>query len=259
MYCLDDGSIGYGTPDLKRSNTLIITTSKTIYNNYKAEGYEVVSLSAYLGISPRDKILTLYQVYDFFFSGNVTTKEQIVKILYSAFIAESKIWCYCLIVNDSVCWFRVTDKGIRKMGSMSVPDPISSISVGYFVKQLRYELVMTGVGLNKLSFLTYGTSILSDYYPVYKDLSIMFSGIDGIKDLSLLEVYNQLSNTVSVTRKTVSASDIVDALSDSYRALGLSFSNAHISYRCRYYKDYSDCHYTGLVSRNCEYFFIFDC
>ena len=259
MYCLDDGSIGYGTPDLKRSNTLIITTSKTIYNNYKSEGYEVVSLSAYLGVSPRDKILTLYQVYDFFFSGNVTTKEQIVKILYSAFITESKIWCYCLIVNDSVCWFRVTDKGIRKMGSMSVPDPISSISVGYFVKQLRYELVMTGVGLNKLSFLTYGTSILSDYYPVYKDLSIMFSGIDGLKDLSLLEVYNQLSNTVSVTRKTVSASDIVDALSDSYRALGLSFSNAHISYRFRYYKDYSDCHYTDLVSKNCEYFFIFDC
>ena len=251
--------MSHDVPELNRDNTLIITTSKSVYNKYKTNGFEVVSLSAYLGVSTRDRIYTLYQVFDFFFSGDVSSKEQMLKIIFSAFIDESKSWSYCVVVEDTVCWFRVIDGCLRRLGSMSVTDPASSLSVGEFVKKLRYNLVISGVGLNKLTFLTYGQSMLSEYYPVYKNLKGIFYSIEGLKGLTLNEIYWQLSSNISVNKTKITALDLVDALSDSYKALGLSFNGSHISCRYRYYKDYSDCRYKGISARNCEYFFIVDC
>lgn len=258
MYCTSSESIGYGEPDFDLTDYTVLTTSKRVYSHYKDSGISVESFSAYLGITCPGVILTLYQIYDFYFEGYISNNKEMLSFVFRAFI-DVRPWGYCVAVADSFCWFKVTVNGIHKLGLISMDEPISNISVGSFIKRLRYSLVSTDVSLKALSFLSYGKLILSDYCDKYVDLRLIFSGVNGLSNESLLGVYNQLSDKISVTKRHVSAEDLVSCLSDSSRALGASFENGDFRCRSHYYKDYSSCKFMNVQSRELCYFFVIDC
>lgn len=256
----EGGGINNGLPKVSKSNTLIVTVSRRIYNYYKERDISVISLSAYMGISPKDKIFPLYTVWSYYFDGEIDCDEDMILMLHGAVI-EDRDWVYCLCIDKTFCWFSYDSERseIKVMGSMSLTEPVSSYSIGKFLNRLRYNLVNSGASLMRTVFLSYGDFIFKDYIASYRDFGVMLNSIQGLDSQTLQGVYSKLSNTLCTKDKDITASDMLKALSDSCKALGLRFNGNKIDYRRVYYKDYSICTCSNYNKKNVSYSLVIDC
>ena len=167
---------GYYLPELGYDS--ILTSSQWVVNLCKSEGYQYKTLSEYFGFQVP---MGLFEVFSNFFEGKVRDDFDMIEALFDGFIEDSP-WCFCLKVGVTFCWFRVDKSRIHKLGTMQFSEPMSKYTVGRFIKRLRYNIVKSGINLNRVTYLVWSESDIyyefSSYILSYTCLSTFFSKIE---------------------------------------------------------------------------------
>lgn len=243
---------GYELPPLIAGES-IFTQSREIKEQFGA-----VILSEYLGLKEE---LGLYELFSFFFEGQVQCDFDMVEALFNGLVLDSD-WCFCLKIGVTFCWFTVGKTELVKLGKMQFSETVSKYTVGRFIKRLRYRIVKSGVNLGKLKFLVWDEKDLgyefSNYILKYDCLSAFFSNVDGLRGLGIESVMHFLSKKL-LLRYQVTAESFVDCLNESFLALRLEQENGVLYSRNSYYKDYSICASQVVDSAKCTYGMMIDC
>lgn len=267
----DNGKSGFGFPKIEKAHTLVLTTSKYRYNECISKGIPVMSLSAYLGISPKTSIETLFGVYNHFFTPDFVNMYEADKIgvdtvlintIYDAFLKKVDFTTYCLNIGNTFCWFNMKNNKVLYEGHEVLTEPASMYSVGKFANRLRYLMVQSGASLNNVVFYSWGDFLLEEIFPNYKDLRAVMSGIKGLGGLSLEDTYEQLSEYILTDkdREEIDAHKFVNLLIDNASILGMhSDSYGNLLFKQNYYKNYSACKSNVTITRDTEFFMIVDC
>lgn len=245
---------GYNLPSIGQE--VIFTQSKEIQHSYST--HDVKILSEFLGIKEE---MGLYELFSFFFDGKVTDDFDMIEALFNGFLVDSS-WCFCLKIGVTFCWFTVTEKKLKKLGTMQFSETVSRYTVGKFIKRLRYNLVKSGVNLNKVKYLVWSEDDLDylwgSYILKFDCLRTFFSKIDGLRGLDVEGVMHFLGKTLSL-KYQVTAENFVDCLNDSFFALRLEQKDGVLYSRSTYYKDYSTCISPIVNQSDCTYGIIIDC
>lgn len=231
------------------ADCLILTTSKAILSEYEY----AVPLSSYLGIT--DKLLSLYDVWSFYFEGDISCDADMVKQLMDAFIAE-KQWGYCFIVGYEVGWFRLTHNSIKPLGTVQFDCEITKYEIGSFVKRLRYALVKDGLSLKYITYYSYGNPFIESHLDKWYSLSDIFKGVSGVPCGSLQSMMMRLSTSISLR---YGIKGVIDAIGSNVKALGMYDNHGELSCKYNYYKDFSVMTGSFSNSRNATFGIILDC
>lgn len=203
----------------------------------------------------------LYELFSFFFEGKVTDDFDMIETLFNGFLVDSS-WCFCLKIGVTFCWFTVTERKLKKLGTLQFSEVISRYTVGKFIKRLRYSLVKSGVNLNKVKYLVWSEddidSLWGSYILKFDCLRTFFSKIDGLRGLDVEGVMHFLGKTLAL-KYQVTAENFVDCLNDSFYALKLEQKDGVLYSRTTYYKDYSTCISPIVNQSDCTYGIIIDC
>lgn len=197
-------------------------------------------------------------MYSYLFEGEVTDEAMVMHIL-RGMVFDSD-YSYCVLFENTVCWFRVQDYEVRKLGTMYFNEPLSRYSCGRFIKRLRYKLVASGCNLNKISYLVWDKMplLFRDYIFEYKRLIDFFGHVQGLSGKSCYEVIKLLGKKYSPDVE-VTADSFVDSLADSSKSLELRDRNGTLRCRRIFFKDYSICVGNETKNKNCKYGIILDC
>ena len=255
LYYRNSQDKGYYFPD-RLNNEVIFTQNKELQKTYLDKDVKI--LSEYLGFKEE---MGLYELFSFFFEGKVKDDFDMIEALFTGLVVDSK-WCFCLKIGVTFCWFTIEDRHLQKLGTMQFSEQISKYTVGKFIKRLRYNIVKSGVNLNKVKYLIWDSYDLnyefSNYILKYDCLSTFFSNIEGLKGLSIENVMHFLSKDVAVKHQ-VNAETFVDCLNDSFTALRLEEIDGVLFSRNVYYKDYSTLIAPIVNKMECTYGIIIDC
>ena len=236
----------------------MLTQIKGVLDYYRSSQVPIRYLSDYLGGT--DSVLTLYTMFSSLFSSDsVVTDEDMAFAVVSGLIFDSDD-VYCVLYENSVCWFRLQESHIKKLGTMYFNEPYSSYSCGKFVKELRYRLALEGYNLNKVHYLVWDTLpiIYRDYISCYTSLSLFFNKIRGLTNKSCSEVLTSLSRGYSEITN-ISSEVIVNAISDSSEFLELKNRNGVLQCRRVFFKDFSSIIASKKWSKSASYGIILDC
>ena len=254
IYYRSNQDKGYNLPSIGQE--LIFTQSKEIQHSYLSRDIKI--LSEYLGIKEE---MGLYELFSFFFEGKVTDDFDMIETLFNGFLVDSS-WCFCLKIGVTFCWFTVTERKLKKLGTLQFSEVISRYTVGKFIKRLRYSLVKSGVNLNKVKYLVWSEddidSLWGSYILKFDCLRTFFSKIDGLRGLDVEGVMHFLGKTLAL-KYQVTAENFVDCLNDSFYALKLEQKDGVLYSRTTYYKDYSTCISPIVNQSDCTYGIIIDC
>lgn len=133
----------------------MLTQIKGVLDYYRSSQVPIRYLSDYLGGT--DSVPTLYTMFSSLFSSDsMVTDEDMAFAVVSGLIFDSDD-VYCVLYENSVCWFRLQESRIKKLGTMYFNEPYSSYSYGKFVKELRYRLALEGCNLNRVHYLVWDT------------------------------------------------------------------------------------------------------
>lgn len=237
---------------------MIITQSEEIHKLYGGRGYQVQYLSEYLGMNPE---FGLYEIFSTFFDGKIRDDKDMLEAIFNGLIDESK-YCFCLKIGMTFCWFVVENNSCRKKGVMQFSETVSKYTVGKFIKRLRYAIAMSGINIRMVRYLIWSEDDLGyefrNYIIKYDCLDAFFHKIEGLRDLSCLNVMQLLSRKIQL-KYHVSAENFVDCLNDSFIDLGISECNGVLYSSNVYYKDYSSCVSSIIDQSGCSYGIIIDC
>lgn len=250
----EDNGTSHGYID----DDFVLTQSRDILEHYKLNNKNCELLNEYLGLPCE---LGLYEIFSYYFEGKVNSDMDMLSAIFKGLLSDSD-YCFCLKIGVSFCWFRVSDRNVIKLGTMQFSEPLSYYTVGRFMKRLRYNIVMSGINLNRIRYLLWDADDLSvefsKYIVKYDYLSVFFSKIEGLAGVDCVGVMKLLSKNLQL-RYTVSAESFVNALSDSFSTLGLHEKDGVLYSRNVYYKDYSVCRSSIIDKSKCSWGIILDC
>lgn len=256
-YYRSQSDYGFGEPAISKDE-LVLTQSLDVKTEYELRGYNVSLLSSYLNLPD---FLGLYEIFSIYFDGKISSDFDMLRGIFTGLIQDSD-YCFCLNVGNTFCWFIVGTNSLRKLGKIQFSHDISKYSIGKFIKRLRYQIVDSGINLNKVRYLYWDSNDLSKYLVSYiKDysyLSDFFNKIDGLKNLSIISIMQLLSENHR-DRYISTASDFIDCLNDSFVKLGLNQKDGILYARHVFYKDYSSCKSNIFNKKGCTYGLILDC
>lgn len=224
--------------------------------NFKVNGLSPPELNTILGVSPD---LGLYEIFSYFFEGKLETDDSMIQILENAFFNNSP-YCFCLKLGNSFCWFTVGETKLHIKGRLIFSEPISTYSVGKFIKKLRYSIAKSGVSLNKVTYLIWDETDLKGfegYFIKYDLLSEFFNKIDGCKGLKCSNIMRLLSRERGGII-SYNAEQFVECLNSSFSVLGLNEKDGVLYSRNVFYKDYSNCISSLINSKECSFGIVLD-
>lgn len=225
-------------------------------NKFVVNGLSPPELNKILGVSTD---LGLFEIFSYFFEGKLETDDSMIEILENAFFKDSP-YCFCLKLGNSFCWFTVGKSRLYIKGKLIFSEPISTYSVGKFIKKLRYSIAKSGVSLGKVTYLVWDEADLKGfegYIIKYNLLSEFFNKIDGCKGLKCSNIMRLLSKERGGII-SYNAEQFVDCLNDSYDILGLNEIDGVLYSKNVFYKDYSNCVSSLVSSKECSFGIVLD-
>lgn len=225
-------------------------------NDFKVNGLSPPELNISLGVSSD---LGLYEIFSYFFEGKLETDDSMIQILENAFYNDSP-YCFCLKLGNSFCWFTVGETKLHIKGRLIFSEPISTYSVGKFIKKLRYSIAKSGIALNKVIYLVWDKTDLKGfegYLIKYDLLSEFFDRIDGCRGLKCLNIMRLLSKERGGII-SYNAEQFVECLNSSFSVLGLNEKDGVLYSRNIFYKDYSNCVSSLVSSKECSFGIVLD-
>ena len=205
-------------------------------------------------------VMGYYEIFNhFFISTQNLTDEELYKILDKAFIQPSNQYCFCLKLHNTFCWFTVTDK-INILGKFQFSTAVSLQNVGVFIKQLRFNIVKSGIRLDHIKFLVWDDKVdlkhFENYIIQYDNLQDFFNKIQGCSNLSYKAIIQLLQKE---DYSSYNAETFVRCLKDNYEELGLYEKDGILySSNLTYHKDYVGLSCPILDPKNCSYGIILD-
>ena len=199
-------------------------------------------------------VMGYYEIFNhFFISTQSLTDEELYKILDKAFIQPSNQYCFCLKLHNTFCWFTVTDK-INILGKFQFSTAVSLQNVGVFIKQLRFNIVKSGIRLDHIKFLVWDDKVdlkhFENYIIQYDNLQDFFNKIQGCSNLSYKAIIQLLQKE---DYSSYNAEAFVRCLKDNYEELGLYEKDGILySSNLTYHKDYVGLSCPILDPKNCS-------
>lgn len=202
-----------------------------------------------------------YEIFNHFFVGTQNlSDEELLDILDKAFIQQCDLYCYCVKIHNTFCWFTLTDK-LNILGKLQFSNAATLQSIGTFIKQLRYNIVKSSkVRLNHIRFLVWDAKVdlknFENYIIHYDNLQDFFNKIQGCNNLSYKAIIQLLQKE---EYSSYNAETFVKCLKDNYKELGL-YEQEGILYSTtlKYHKDYVGLHSPILNPKDCSYGIILD-
>ena len=149
MYYRNKSDYGFRDPVLTSKEEIIFTQDLELLGYYQSKGYQTYLLSSYFGLP---KTLGLYEVFSYFFDGNVTDDFEMISVLMDGLINDSG-YVFCLNIDATFCWFVVKKDRLEIIGTKQYSHSESKYSVGKFVKKLRFDIAKSGFNLKKVQYL----------------------------------------------------------------------------------------------------------
>lgn len=169
LYYRSEEDCGYG--DVEIGDDIVVTDSNSVADIYENAGCTVKDLSLLCGLPFR---LGLYEVYSFFFDGEVKSDIEMIKLLFT-WIFQEEDYCFCFEAGSEFCWFAIKGMSVVKLGSYKFESVTTRFEVGRLQKMLNFQIAKTGY---KLKYLykadelrnLLGYSVPKSYYMMSKRL-----------------------------------------------------------------------------------------
>lgn len=206
-------------------------------------------------------IMGYYEIFNHYFIGTQNlSNEELFNILDKAFVQQCDLYCYCVKIHNTFCWFTLTDR-LNILGKLQFSNAATLQSIGMFIKQLRYNIVKSSkVRLDHVKFLVWDAKVdlknFENYIIHYDNLQDFFNKIQGCNNLSYKAIIQLLQKEEYTS---YNAETFVKCLKDNYSELGLYEQDGILySTTLKYHKDYVGLHSPILNPKDCSYGIILD-